>query len=496
MIRDFFDFDEREYAVRISTYETDQLRKQEIVKTRQIYAASGSIGAGVGGAAFTAGATLVVTGYGARRYYVANKKLQLIQQEVTNRGYSLHEFQKRDFLIPVTASMISVGLGAGLGSIAAASTNTSLMVDGGFVPSDMSVVEALVTNPGDTIGGALDGAAQQSYEMVQAGLGVAAGTLPGTDECAQVLAQNTVWVPADSASQAVGFQAGMVLAQAAEKAFVGLASNAIATFVMEGIWSIQMSREFASCPRHLGVTKLTCRMCNENISDSWYWHCCECNFDNYDLCTGCYKKGARCPGESHTLKPVQKAENPDFVPGISNDLYASTKVPLGTYDVKESMSRPMFQCGCCSAIVYQGMRYHCCLCDEDDFDMCHGCYKAGGRCHNPEAHALQLQLAGDWTALDSRYSTFSRTQKYMLTKLAKLCAACDVCEEVVGEGYFWHCYSCEEDDFDICSGCYMSGHGCVDKTHTMTLHSLVGARGTRSKKPERSLLSMTRRLLS
>ncbi|WYZ38048.1 hypothetical protein EsH8_II_001554 [Colletotrichum jinshuiense] len=192
MIRDFFDFDEREYAVRISTYDTDQLCKQEVAKTRQKYAASGPIGAGVGGAAFTADATLGVTGYGARRYYVAHKKLQLIQHEVTNRGYTLHEFQKRDFLIPVAASMISIGLGAGLGSIAAGSTNTSPMVDGVFAPSDTSIVEALVANLGDTIGGALDGAAQQSYDMVQARLGVAAGTLPGTDECAQVLAQNTV----------------------------------------------------------------------------------------------------------------------------------------------------------------------------------------------------------------------------------------------------------------------------------------------------------------
>ncbi|GKT86588.1 putative ZZ type zinc finger domain-containing protein [Colletotrichum tofieldiae] len=63
---------------------------------------------------------------------------------------------------------------------------------------------------------------------------------------------------------------------------------------------------------------------------SLFSYCCECNFDNYDLCIGCYKKDARCPGESHTLKPVQKAENPDFVPGISNDLYASTKVSPGT----------------------------------------------------------------------------------------------------------------------------------------------------------------------
>ncbi|TKW58388.1 hypothetical protein CTA1_5246 [Colletotrichum tanaceti] len=48
------------------------LRKQEITKTRQIYTASGSIGAGVSGAAVTAGATLAVAAYGTRRYYVAN----------------------------------------------------------------------------------------------------------------------------------------------------------------------------------------------------------------------------------------------------------------------------------------------------------------------------------------------------------------------------------------------------------------------------------------
>lgn len=102
-ISEVFTFKESEYRERISHYTTERLRKQEVVKTRQDFAAAASIGSGIGAAAFTFGASLTLTGYGARRMYVATKKLELIQAELLKRGIELHKLQKRDFLIPAVA---------------------------------------------------------------------------------------------------------------------------------------------------------------------------------------------------------------------------------------------------------------------------------------------------------------------------------------------------------------------------------------------------------
>jgi hypothetical protein len=85
-VGDFFHFDPTEYATRISTYTPERLCKQEIVKTRQNYAASMSISTGIGGALFTCGASLAVTAYGLRRKKVAKKKRKIIEAELTSRA--------------------------------------------------------------------------------------------------------------------------------------------------------------------------------------------------------------------------------------------------------------------------------------------------------------------------------------------------------------------------------------------------------------------------
>jgi hypothetical protein len=128
-VEDFFNFDETEYAQRISTYDLTRLRKQEIVKTRQQVSASFTIGTGIGGAWWTLGSTLLLSGYGSRAMYVARKKLALIEAELRRRGVPEREPQKRDFWIPFsigTAGSV-VGLGvavAGADSVAAAATSS------------------------------------------------------------------------------------------------------------------------------------------------------------------------------------------------------------------------------------------------------------------------------------------------------------------------------------------------------------------------------------
>ncbi|KAF5009923.1 hypothetical protein FDECE_3908 [Fusarium decemcellulare] len=227
-IWDFFEFNKKEYAQRISHYDTARLREQEVVKTRQHSAAVCSMVSGVAGAALSGGGTLILSAYGTRRYHVASEKLEAIQAELTKRGIPLHQPQKRDYLIPITASCISFGVGLGVEEIAMGVTNTLPMASG--LPTGSSVTNALATNSGATITGAAHGMLEQGREVGNAILNANNG-IPASQD----LARQTVWVPAGSVQEAVGFQAGMATMQVVEKGGAGLASNILATCAMEAL---------------------------------------------------------------------------------------------------------------------------------------------------------------------------------------------------------------------------------------------------------------------
>ncbi|KAJ3540777.1 hypothetical protein NM208_g4911 [Fusarium decemcellulare] len=224
-IWDFFEFDQKEYAQRISHYDTTRLREQEVVKTRQHSAAVCSMVSGVAGAALSGGGTLILSAYGTRRYHVASEKLEAIQAELTKRGIPLHQVQKRDYLIPITASCISFGVGLGVEEIAMGVTNTLPMASG--LPTGSSVTQALTTNSGATITGVAHGMLEQGREVGNAILNANNG-IPASQD----LARATVWVPAGSAQEATGFQAGMATMQTVEKGGASLASNILATITM------------------------------------------------------------------------------------------------------------------------------------------------------------------------------------------------------------------------------------------------------------------------
>lgn len=114
VVADFFGLDETEYAFRISKYETARLREQEITKYRQQISAGWTIGTGLAGAIFTGGVSLGASLFGARRLNVAERKLELIEDELINRGEALHEMTKRDWMIPLAAGFVTLGVGCGV----------------------------------------------------------------------------------------------------------------------------------------------------------------------------------------------------------------------------------------------------------------------------------------------------------------------------------------------------------------------------------------------
>jgi hypothetical protein len=121
---DTFSFEESEYASKISKYSLTELKKQEVIKHRQHVSASASIGGGIGVAPFTMGLTLIGSAYGGRRLYIASKKLEMIRAELEKREVELYKPTKRDFFIPLGVSMATLGLGAGVDSLASHATST------------------------------------------------------------------------------------------------------------------------------------------------------------------------------------------------------------------------------------------------------------------------------------------------------------------------------------------------------------------------------------
>lgn len=106
--QDFFWLEAKEYAERISIYTNERLMKQEVVKLRQGISGRCTVGAGLGGAPFTFGASLVASGYGLRRIHMAHKKRKIIEAELSKRNIKLHEFSTSMTPTPSSRSVLAL----------------------------------------------------------------------------------------------------------------------------------------------------------------------------------------------------------------------------------------------------------------------------------------------------------------------------------------------------------------------------------------------------
>lgn len=211
-ILDFFHFDKDEYAHRISDYDTERLRKQDVVKLRQQISAGCSIGFGVGATILTTGTSLPVAAYGARRAYVAYKKQHLIKQQLKQRGIAPHQRRKRDYVIPILVSFIGVGVGFGVDEIAHAVTSTDVV--GTLIPSGKSTSQVVFQHTENLSHNVVHGIHEQLHEVTVAGHGL----VSGHDETIHALTQNTPLQPLNlsSSSELFEYHIGMATAQQAE----------------------------------------------------------------------------------------------------------------------------------------------------------------------------------------------------------------------------------------------------------------------------------------
>ena len=121
---DLLHFDEDEYKIKIAQHPDEGIYTNILKKRRQAASSGTSIGMGVALAHVTGGASLVSSAYNARTLDIANKKLELLEEEWEARGHE--EVPKnffRDRALPIaatgTASAVMLGLDAGISTAGA-----------------------------------------------------------------------------------------------------------------------------------------------------------------------------------------------------------------------------------------------------------------------------------------------------------------------------------------------------------------------------------------
>ncbi|KAI1173250.1 hypothetical protein F4777DRAFT_458601 [Nemania sp. FL0916] len=518
-IQETLEFKSDEFRQVVARAPTEWLRQQEVIATRKRVLSSVGVGVGVSGAVSTGGVSVLFAAYKSRSLYVADRKLELIQEELRKRNVELHKFSKtKDLLGPAAVGVAGAVIGAEVGDLFDGLTNIDQVAPG--LPADALPSTGLFDDSGAAWNGA-EGAIERLADSLTGEAGTAAAILP-----ADAIAYHAGMVQVESVAQEIGQTVAEKLLFAP-----GEASPA--------------------CRRALGVGNLSCDQCGDAIKQGFYWHCCVCNGDNYDICQRCYSNKARCNGSRHAMTRLQVPVGPAFIDKISAvPGYGIWKPKAGTSITMSELTRKsLFRCNFCQADVRQGQIFHCfeCgsfdLCDEcyllgkrcggghtlvsalcaidsincpgyirdfpggrDTFsstcsgckkparqgtfyrcyhcrdksgsglyNLCHSCYSTGSRCRQPNQHVLVLDLVSSDDFGAQFPSICVRRSRGITTQSLKKGGSCNRCNNYITSGTFFHCCRCPEDahgtdNFDLCLQCYRAGRHCFNTSHMLTRH--------------------------
>lgn len=274
----FFGLSSTEYRATLKTRTDQQLQKQEIVKTRRLMSCAFTVGGGIGAAVFTLGGSLVMAAVAGRKYRVADRKLKMIQDEITARDIPLHEFEIKDVLIPVAACLVGTAVGVAIeegianlvcsGDVATAGAGSTLAA---MHVTQIDVVTANVMHPDDMLHGLGQGLAGQGHEVVHL----------AQHHVHEVVLNNTtnltplqpVAVAPGLCSENVAQLGGMQMGESAALAGERLAATQIAVLVMEGLeqpdWYRKANKaEGCQCSdSEQGTGSLTCNGTCSNQSE-------------------------------------------------------------------------------------------------------------------------------------------------------------------------------------------------------------------------------------
>ncbi|KLU91104.1 hypothetical protein MAPG_09627 [Magnaporthiopsis poae ATCC 64411] len=142
------------------------------------------------------------------------------------------------------------------------------------------------------------------------------------------------------------------------------------------------------------VGAITCDACDGEISQGCFYHCCNCDNDDLDLCHSCYASGSRCKNPiSHTLQ-LCLADAMDHL-CLSKDWPVACQRRSSGLLPRDMKGQG--HCSLCGNLLIDDVCFwHCCVCyvngKYDDFDICRSCYREGAGCddrlHRLTCHSL------------------------------------------------------------------------------------------------------------
>jgi len=265
----FQHFDPVAYARKISdqkSYPTHKLKTQEIAKQRQHVSAGVSMGSGIFFAPLTMGVSLVGTAWGARRLYIAEKKLELITKELTKRNVPLHDTEAKDILLPLAIGVVTFGVGNELSNLAAEATCSTAAA--AAAPHGMDAVAAVVQDPSAAIQGVENAVSTELHEV---GNAITEG-LQGADFAADVDSSFvTMAGPATDAAALVGFAAGMAAMSVLEVQIAKYATDKVTWRAVNKLERQKGAAYYAaelppSCKRRRGMGGIIiCKHCKDTF---------------------------------------------------------------------------------------------------------------------------------------------------------------------------------------------------------------------------------------
>jgi hypothetical protein len=288
----FFGLSSTEYREKLKHADINDLKQQEIVKTRTRIAAGLTAYLGLLATVPSYGGSLVMSAVQARRMRVAHRKLELIRQELTRRGVLLPELRKRDIAVPATGVAIGAGVGMGLdvalGSFIAAG---DFFVGGPSTTSediDASITEelhAILARP-DALSEEFSAGFHEEGDLLSAGAHGISGSngVDNTTALTMYASASHLHLPdagsltsdayipsAISADEAiaklVGEQLGLAAAVALESNAGDVVISQLAVWIIEAFEDLP---DYSRCSRGFGTTWLVCDGCSKDIDTGTY----------------------------------------------------------------------------------------------------------------------------------------------------------------------------------------------------------------------------------
>ena len=269
----FFGLSSTEYEAKLRSAKTEDLKKQEIVKTRAQVAAALSLFSGFAFAHTTLGGSLIVSLAGGRKWRVADRKLEMIRGELSRRGVPLHKFDWRDIVISIGACAVGLGVDYGVGNLinlgdtilpTSGSSGAGHALPTSHIPYSQQFHEMII-DPVDALHGVEQGAGAQPELLLHHGtLSIAhiLGT-SSSDTPVQIVPLNPPALNAPIAEQ-VGAQLGVEGTHSVEQNAGEIIFQQLSWRLAESIehheWSRQAARLLRSS-HYGGASKLYCEGC-------------------------------------------------------------------------------------------------------------------------------------------------------------------------------------------------------------------------------------------